>query len=119
MIEWRKTGAIKHFTGLVSLEDVMMSESDISSSERYTDLWFVVCDFSDSQGLDMTVSERQDIRALRLGGFWSNPRIKFAFVTEDLKIMNAIEKSVFDRQTLQATQVFKTIEDAMAWATVL
>jgi hypothetical protein len=118
-MEWRKTGAVKHFTGMVSLEDVMMSDSEISGSERYAELWYVVCDFSGTQGLDMTESQRQEIRALRLGGFWSNPRIKFAFVTEDLKIKNAIEKSVFDGQTLHATQVFKTIEDAMAWATVL
>jgi hypothetical protein len=118
-IEWRRTGAIKHFTDTVSFEDVMQSESDISGSERYSEIWYVVCDFSGTQGLDMTDSQRQQIRALRLGGFWSNPRIKFAFVTVDLNVQNAIEKSVFDGQTLHATQVFKTMEDAMAWATVL
>jgi hypothetical protein len=118
-IEWRKFGAVKRFTGTASFDDVMKSEAEISGHRRYTELWYVVCDFLGSQGLDMTESQRQEIRALRLGGFWSNPRIKFAFVTEDLKIKNAIEKSVFDGQTLHATQVFKTIEDAMAWATVL
>jgi hypothetical protein len=118
-IEWRKYGAIKQFTGTVSFHDVMMSEREISGHARYTELWYVVSNFLNSHHPGLNENERQDIRALRLGGFWSNPRIKFAFAIDNLNVKNAIEKSVFDGQTLHATHVFKTMDDAMAWATVL
>jgi hypothetical protein len=117
-IEWRKYGAIKQFTGKVSFDDVMKSEREITSNSQYMDLWYVVSDFLNAQHPDMTESERQDVRALRLGGFYSNPRIKFAFVSDDSKVKSAIERSVSDGLTLHATLVFKTMDDAMAWATV-
>jgi hypothetical protein len=115
-IEWRKYGAIKQFSGMVSFDDVIQSEREISSNSKYMELWYVVSDYLNARQLGMTDTERQDVRAFRLGGFYSNPRIKFAFVTDDLGIKNAIEKSIFDGHTLHATQVFKSMEDAMAWA---
>jgi hypothetical protein len=118
-IEWRKYGAIKRFTGMVSFDDVMQSEREITGHSKYKELWYVVSDFSGTQHPQMTESENIDVSALRLGGFYSNPRIKFAFVTDDLKVKSAIEKSVFEGKTLHTTHVFKTMDDAMAWATVL
>jgi hypothetical protein len=118
-IEWRKYGAIKRFSGMVSFDDVMQSEREITGHSKYKELWYVVSDFSGTRHPQMTESESIDVSALRLGGFYSNPRIKFAFVTDDLKVKNAIEKSVFEGQTLHATHVFKSMDDAMAWATVL
>jgi hypothetical protein len=67
----------------------------------------------------MYESECADVRALRLGGFYSNPRIKFAFATEDSKLKRAIEKSVIEGYTLHPTKVFPTFYAAMAWATVI
>jgi hypothetical protein len=118
-IEWRKFGAVKQFTGTVSFDDVMKSEREITGNTKYMELWYVVSDFLNAHHPGMTDSERREVRALRLGGFYSNPRIKFAFVTNDLSVKNAIEKSVFDGETLHATHVFKTMGDAMAWATIL
>jgi hypothetical protein len=118
-IEWRKFGTVTQFTGTVSFDEVMQSEREITGHTRYTELWYVVFDFSSIQYPEMTESEIIDLLALRLGGFWSNPRIKFAFVTDDLKVKYAIEKSVFDGHARHSTHAFKTMDDAMAWATVL
>ena len=118
-IEWRKFGTVTQFAGIVTFEEVLQAEREITGHTRYTELWYVVFDFSHTQYPEVTESETIYLLALRLGGFWSNPRIKFAFVTDDWKLKNAIEKSVFDGQALHATQVFKTMVDAMAWATVL
>ena len=118
-IEWRKYGAIKQFTGMVSFDDVIQSEREISSNSKYMDLRYVVSDYLNARQPGMSDTERRDIRALRLGGFYSNPRIKFAFVTDDINVKSNIEKSILDGETLHATQVFKTMEDAMAWAAVL
>jgi hypothetical protein len=118
-IDWRKYGVVKTFSGMVSFNDVIQSEREITGHTKYMELWYVISDFLNAQHPGFTESERQDLRALRLGGFYSNPRIKFAYVTDDLEIRNGIEKSVFDGETLHATHVFKTMVDAMDWAMVL
>jgi hypothetical protein len=61
----------------------------------------------------------KQVRTLRLGGANSNPRIKFAFATKDLKVRAAIEQSVSEGQTLHAAKVFQTCAEALAWAMVL
>jgi NitT/TauT family transport system substrate-binding protein len=74
-IELRKYSAIKQITGTVSFVDFIMSEREISGHTRYTELWYVVSTFFNAHHPGPTENERQDVRALRLGGFWSNPRI--------------------------------------------
>jgi hypothetical protein len=118
-IEWKKDGAVKVFTGTVTFEEVLRSEREISDNSNYMSLWYIVSDYMNAQHPGMTDSECDDVRSLRLGGFYSNPRIKFSFATEDSKVKSAIEKSVIDGYTLHQTKVFQTFEDAMAWATVV
>ena len=51
----------------------------------------------------MNECECADVRALRLGGFYSNPRIKFAFATDDSMLKRAIEMSVIEGYSLVRT----------------
>jgi hypothetical protein len=115
-IEWKKDGAVKVFTGTVTFEEVLRSEREISGNSMYMSLCYIVSDYMNAQHPGMTDSECDDVRSLRLGGFYSNPRIKFSFATEDSKLKDAIEKSVIDGHTLHQTKVFQTFEAAMAWA---
>jgi hypothetical protein len=71
--------------------------------------------FRSARHLELSDLQRIEIRGLRLGGHFSNPRIKYAFVTDDTKVTKTIEQSVIDGHTLHATKVFKDYEDAVAW----
>jgi hypothetical protein len=110
-IQWRSAGVVKFFTGDVSFHDVIKSEREITGSSKYTSLRYL-----NIRHLGLSEAQLIDVRALRLGGHYSNPRIKYAFVTDDVSLKETIEKSVVDGQTLHATKVFKIYEDAMAWA---
>jgi hypothetical protein len=114
-IQWRSDGAVKHFTGDVSFDDIINSEREITGSTNYTALKYVISMFANTRHLGLTDAQRIEVRALRLGGHYSNPRIKYAFVTDDANVTRAIEQSVIDGQTLHATKVFKDFEDAVAW----
>jgi hypothetical protein len=114
-IQWRSDGAVKYFTGAVSFEDVIKSEREITGSSKYSALKYVISMFANTQHLGLSDAERIEIRALRLGGHYSNPRIKYAFVTDDASVTEAIEQSVIDGHTLHATKVFVSYEDAVAW----
>ena len=114
-IQWRSDGAVKYFTGEVSFSDIFKSEREIISSSKYTALKYVISMLANTRHLGLSDAQRVEIRALRLGGHYSNLRIKYAFVTNDAKVKKAIEQSVIDRQALHATKVFERYEDALAW----
>jgi hypothetical protein len=118
-IEWTNAGAVKTFTGTVTYEEILRSEREISGNSKYRTLWYVVADFMNAQHPGITNSECDDVRVLRLGGFYSNPRIKFAFATQDSTLKSAIEMSVINGYTLHPTKAFPTLDAAMAWATVI
>jgi hypothetical protein len=99
----------------VSFEDIINSEREIAGSSIYMTLKYVIVMYINTQHSGLSESELVDIRALRLGGYYSNPRIKYAFVIADTNIKNAIEQSVIDGQTLHATRVYESYENAFAW----
>ena len=114
-IQWRRDGAVKYFTGTVTFDDVIQSEREVTGNANFTALKYVISMYLNTRPVDLSDSERIEVRALRLGGYYSNPRIKYAFVTDDANVKDAIEKSVIDGQTLHSTRVYETYEDAVAW----
>jgi hypothetical protein len=114
-IQKRSGGAVKYFTGDVTFNDIFKSEGEITGSIKFTSLKYVISVFLDTRHPGLTEPQRMEIRALRLGVYYSNPRIKYAFVTEDANVTYAIEKSVSDGPTLHATIVFRDYQDAVAW----
>ena len=114
-IQWKADGAVKYFTGLVTFEDIINSEREIAGHVNFDALKYVISMYLNTQHSGLTDSQRIEVRAQRAGGFYSNPRIKYAFVTIDPTIMQAIEQSVIDGQTLHLTKVFKTYEEAVGW----
>ena len=115
VIQLLPVSAVKRFSGEVTFDDIFNSEREISSSVNYTSLRYVISDYTDARCVPLTELERQEIRALRVGGFYTNPRIKYAFVTTDSQVKAAIEESVAVGDTLHPTQVFASIEAALLW----
>lgn len=115
--QWCPAGVIKRFTGKVAFDDINKSEKEIAGSSRFTELKFVISDYLNAESVSLTDMQRQEIRALRIGGFYSNPRIRYAFATQDPTIRHSIEQSVRDRDFLHPVKVFSNFEDAHKWAT--
>ena len=114
-IQWKADGAVKYFTGLVTFEDIIKAEREIAGHSNFDALKYVISMYMNTQHIGLTDAQRTEIRAQRAGGFYSNPRIKYAFVTSDPTIRDAIEQSVIDGQTLHLTRVFRTYEEAVGW----
>jgi hypothetical protein len=114
-IEWSHHGVVKHFTGDVTSDDVISSEQEIVGNSNYMSLKYVLSTYLLAQRVIMDHTQRRDLRALRLGGYYSNPRIKYAFVTKDMAINGPIEQSVADGETLHPVRVFDRYEHAAEW----
>jgi hypothetical protein len=115
-IERKKYGVIKRFSGVVTFEDVLKSEEQVHSDPNFTAMRYVVSDYTQAEYHGLTESQRRDINALRIGGHFSNPRIKYAFVLQNPEVRAQIANAVADGEMLYPTGTFDTMEEASDWA---
>jgi hypothetical protein len=93
----------------------MSSEKAIAGNSHFMSLEYVLSKYLLAHRVVMDKTQRHDLRALRLGGYFSNPRIKYVFVTNDIAIKGLIEQRIADGETLHPMRVFEKYEHAVAW----
>lgn len=114
-IEWKPQGAVKRFQGRVDYDEILQSEKDISGSIHFRSLRFVLSDFLDADYRGITESQRQDINAMRIGAYFGNGRIKYAFVMRNPAIEAQIHDAVASGDMLFETRVFDNLAAAEQW----
>jgi hypothetical protein len=116
-LEWneKRTGVVKHFSGEVTVDDVITTEKRIVESSEFTSLRYVISNYLMVSTVKISDGERLAVKALRLGGYYSNPRIKFAFVTTDPVIRRGMENSAKDGHIIHPCKVFENFEAALEW----
>ena len=114
-IEWEKRGAVKYFTGTVSSRDLVSSEEEVSSHSNFTAFRFVISVYLMVEGIAFDENARKVVRALRLGGYLTNPHIKYAMVTQNPTIARNVQNSVLAGETLHETAVFSNFVVAVLW----
>jgi hypothetical protein len=114
-IEWEPKGAIKHFWGKVSFDDVYQSESEIQSSPKFDNLRFVMSVFEGDAGITLSNTESDLILALRLGAMHTNPRLKYAYVSGNDTARIRVEETVKKSNSAFPVMMFGNIDDAMEW----
>jgi len=115
-IERYRYGMVKRFSGVVTYEDVLHSEQQIHSDPYFNSLRYVVSDYTVAEYRGLTESQMHDINALRIGGHYSNPRIKYAFINLSPEIRRQIESAVAKGEMLYPAETFDTFEEASDWA---
>jgi hypothetical protein len=115
-IERRKYGVVIRFSGVASYEDVLRSEQQIHSDSDFTRFRYVVSDYTSAEYHALTESQLRDINALRIGGHYSNPRIKYAFVTSSPVKRAQVGSAIANGEILHEAQTFDTFEQASDWA---
>jgi hypothetical protein len=115
-IERYKHGVVKRFAGVVTYEDVLRSEQQVHSDPDFTVIRYVVSDYTDAEYRGLTDDQKIDINALRIGGHYSNPNIKYAFVRPNTVKREQIANAVANGEMLHPAAAFDTWEDASDWA---
>ena len=115
-IERRKYGVITRFSGVATYEDALRSEQQVHADPNFTSFRYVVSDYTCAEYHGYTESEMSDINALRIGGHYSNPRIKYAFVTLNPVKRAQVASSVSKGEILHEAQTFDTFDQASDWA---
>lgn len=114
-IEWKSHGAVKKFSGVVTYEDVLRSEQQISGSSNFTNLRYVISDYSGADYQGITENQKVDVNALRIGGHFVNKGIKYAFVLQNPQVAAQMQEAVASGMMLFETRVFERYEQAAQW----
>ena len=114
-IERKRHGVVKRFIGVVTYEDVLKSEQDVSADPDYKLLQYVISDYIGAVYNGISDNQQAVINTLRLDGHRINPRIKYAFVLQDPGVRVQIKDAVTNGVILHTAKIFDTYEQAAAW----
>jgi hypothetical protein len=112
---WETNGVYKQFSGVVSGAELLQSVVEVASDNRFARLRYEVSDYLAASDTVFSQDALNEIRAIRIGSFKTNPHIKVAIVTLDTQIQQRIYSTIAARLTLHQTQLFSEIAAANAW----
>ncbi len=114
-LTWEAHGVYKKFTGVVTGEELLQSVIEISMDIRFGSALYEFSDYLGAEATEFSQDALNEVRAVRIGSFMGNPRIKVAIVTHDTEIQQRIYSTIAARLTLHQTRVFHAVADANAW----
>ena len=113
-ITWEERGVYKRFSGRVSYSEYRRSQEQVLADPRTDSLRYIINDASALEGFAGTAEDAEEAAAFNYGSSLSNPLIRIAFVTRDLRLIAMIKvASVISSYPIR---VFPTLAEARAWA---
>ena len=114
-LTWEPDGVYKRFNGVVTGAELLQSVIEVAMDIRFVTAQYEVSDYLDAVSTDFSQDALNEVRAVRIGSFMNNPRIKVAIVTHDTEIQQRIYSTIAARLTLHQTKVFNAISEANTW----
>jgi hypothetical protein len=112
---WENDGVYKKFTGVVTGAELVQSVNEVANDMQFGKARYEVSDYLSAESTDFSQDALNEVRAMRIGSFQRNPRIRVAIVTHDPQIQQRIFSTIATRMTLHQTKVFSAVAEANAW----
>lgn len=113
-LEWEKKGVYKRFSGNVSFQEYARSQTEVLSDARADDIRYVINDLLDMTGYSVTEDEAEYAAAYNRASSFSNPDVRIAYVTTDLRLRMLLKLSA--ALSAYELRAFDTLADAREWA---
>lgn len=113
-ITWEERGVYKRFSGFVSYGEYQRSQEQVLADPRTDSLRYIINDASEIEGFAGSAEDAEYSAAFNLGSSLSNPHIRIAFVTRDLRLIAMIK--VASIVSSYPIRIFPTLAEARAWA---
>ena len=113
-LTWEARGVHKRLWGFVSFEEYARSQEMVLGDARADDIHYIINDLRAVEGYSGTNEQAEYLGAFNYGSSRSNPRIRIAYITSDLKIIALIK--VASLVSSYELKTFATPEAARAWA---
>jgi len=116
LLIWEHDGVYKKFTGVVTGDELLRSVNEVANDMQFGKARYEVSDYLGAESTEFSQDALNEVRAVRIGSFQRNPRIRVAIVTHDPQIQQRIFSTIATRLTLHQTQVFSDVAEANLWA---
>ena len=116
LLIWEHDGVYKKFTGVVTGDELLRSVNEVANDMQIGKARYEVSDYLGAESTEFSQDALNEVRAVRIGSFQRNPRIRVAIVTRDPQIQQRIFSTIATRLTLHQTQLFSDVVDANLWA---
>lgn len=112
-LTWEGRGFYKRFSGKVAFQEFARSQEQVLSDPHTDEARYVINDLLAVEDYTVRQDEAEYSAAFNRGTSFSNPRLRVAFVTTDLKLVMLIKLAApFSSLEMKA---FPTSEEARAW----
>jgi hypothetical protein len=114
-LDWETKGVYVKFQGACTVLDLVHAFEAIGGDARSDDIHCVIFDFLDVASQNVTESEAEEIAAMDVGLAYSVPRLRFASVSTDERILELWRHFVSVHSMPERHGVFSSLEQARAW----
>jgi hypothetical protein len=113
VLTWEGRGFYKRFTGKVAFREFARSQEQVLSDPHTDEAWYVINDLLAIEDYAIMQDEAEYSAAFNRGTSFSNPRLRIAFVTTDLKLIMLIRFAAPFSSLEMRT--FPSVDEARAW----
>lgn len=114
-LTWEPRGLYRRYFSDLSFAERFESLERICADPRFDELRYVISDYLAVQGFEASDERTEELAALHIGVYKTNPRMVIIAVAQRPDILAAIEAYQRHAFTPQPYQVFATTEAARAW----
>ena len=114
-LDWEQNGVCAKFSGICTVADVLHAFEQIGGDVRADDILFAIFDFLDVESQNVTESETEEVAAIDNALALSFPRLRFASVTTDPRILELWRHFISVHPMPERHGVFPSVAEARAW----
>ena len=114
--KWEAKGIYRKFTGIVSGQEVLLSNYAIQGDPRFDDIRYVINDFTEIVDFEVSTRDIDTIAAVDNAASISNPNIKVAIVATLEPLLLWAKRYCANMQgSPYECELFNSIDDAAKW----
>lgn len=114
-ITWESKGVCAKFNGRCTINDLKEVFIKIGSDYRYDSLRFVILDYLDVEHQNLTEAEAEEAAAIDIGMTFTNPRVVFASISSDERILELWRHFVSVNVLPHRHGILPGVSEARAW----
>jgi hypothetical protein len=112
---WEQHGVYRKYSGQVTGSDILQAIEEIAADPRYDDIQYVINDFLEIAGSQVTDQEVELIAAMDYAASLSNPNIRLAIVTTDPLMQQLLLQYSAVSPPSFPTEIFSDLDASRLW----
>ena len=113
---WEDRVVYKHFTGVVSSAEFVLSAQEIAAHPQFDGLRAIINDFSDATGCEVDANALESVAVIRFGSMQTNAHLRVLVVGTAPWVVHLVDAvKVKPLVGSHETRLFASLAEARAW----